>query len=99
MSRGFSRQDAQKIIRELSHEGSVVPTWHVYGKRGPGRNFDMPDALNVVREGEAVSDPEYSQDFGNWMCKVTGEDRDGDPLTLVVAFDEDKGELFIITGY
>lgn len=101
MPAGYSKEEAQKIITGIAQSpgGRLVPTWHIEEESGPTRNFDSIDVLQVLRTGRVVSEPEYIAEYKNWKCKVVGQDVEGEELTLVVAFDPDKGTLFIITGW
>ncbi|MFP3869353.1 MAG: DUF4258 domain-containing protein [Syntrophobacteria bacterium] len=101
MPAGYSKEEAQKTIRGIawSREGELVLTWHIEKESSPSRDFDFIDVLQVLRTGCVVSEPEYIAEYKNWKCRVVGRDMEGEELTLVVAFDPDKGRLFIITGW
>ena len=95
----YSKEEAQEIVRELSFHGTLVPTLHFEHESGPQRNFDMLDALRVIRSGMVISEPEYNEKHNSWKCEVEGKDIEGDRLTLIIAFNPDSRRLFIVTGW
>ena len=66
--------------------------------RGSTRIFDTFDVYRVLRDG-LICLNEWDEKHQNWKYQVSGPDIEGDPLTLVVAFDMANQLVKVITGH
>ena len=88
------------LDRALSTYGGIVLTDHLQ-HRGSTRVFDTFDVYRVLGDGIICLD-EWDEKHQNWKYrkdKVSGTDIEGDPLTLVVAFDMANQLVKVITGH
>lgn len=89
-------------VRELVHlfleEGSLLLPGH-FRERMQQRCFDLQDVVHVLlRSGDYRSKaPEWNPEFAQYRYTVVGDDLAGDPLTLVLAFDESR--MVLVTGF
>lgn len=65
----------------------------------PKRHVSLLDIINVLRTGEIVRDPEWSEEHGDWKYVVEGVDLDDDELRAVTVFFDDELTLLIVTVY
>lgn len=65
----------------------------------PKRQVSSLDIENVLRTGEVIREPEWSEDHGNWKYVVEGVDLDDDELSAVTVFFDEDLTLLIVTVY
>lgn len=82
----MTKEDAEKIIRSVSRGVLNISYgahfWQRVEERVPG--FSRLDAMNVLRRGQIISDPQWSEEFRNYRVKVRGPTDHG-KITIVVA--------------
>lgn len=64
----------------------------------PGRSVYTDDFLKVLSWGEIISS-EWQDTHKAYKCTITGEDVEGEKLTLVVAVSEAEFKIRCITVY
>jgi Domain of unknown function (DUF4258) len=94
----LSRADAKtKILEILHNEGDIIPTYHYNRERRNLRNAPLTDVINVLETGEIKRNPEWDNEYQNWVCNVEGYDVDEEELIVVTAIIEREWQLKIIT--
>lgn len=82
----MTREDAEKIIRSVAlgvlNIGYGAHFWQRVNERAPG--FTSLDAMNLLKRGKVVSDPQWNEEHRNFCVKVRGQTDHG-KITIVVA--------------
>jgi hypothetical protein len=82
----MTRTDAEGIIRSVGRGALNISYgahfWKRVSERTPG--FTRLDAMNILRRGEILSDPQWSEEHRNFRVKVRGRTDHG-RITIVVA--------------
>jgi hypothetical protein len=63
------------------------------------RNVGMDDVLKVLRKGTVSADPEWDDKFENWKYRVTGQDCEGERLSLIIALQPSEARITLITTF
>jgi hypothetical protein len=83
-------------IRELAAEGAYSQSDHILFDRGPLRDIDIFDALDVLRLGEIAGPIEPGFNPGEWKCKVTAKvDKSSRSLGVVTVVVQGKHLLMV----
>jgi hypothetical protein len=90
-------ESAKAKILEILESGYVQTGSHCQ-EQMQDREFLMPDILRVLQTGE-VKPGGAAGDEAKGIFRVYGYDIEGNPLALVVAIDEKRNRLRIITGF
>jgi len=59
----------------------------------------MSDVLNVFENGRISKPPEWNKEYEEYNYFVTGEDIEGEELTLRIAISEEEDMITLITPY
>ena len=82
----MTKKEAEEIIRLVGRGVLNVSYgahfWRRVNERAPG--FTRLDAMNILRRGVILSDPQWSNDHGNFRVWVRGQ-TDCGRITIVVA--------------
>lgn len=82
----MTKKEAEEIIRLVGRGALNISYgahfWRRVAERAPG--FTRLDAMNMLRRGEVLSDPQWNNDHGNFRVKVRGRTDHG-RITIVVA--------------
>lgn len=87
----LSPEVAQKIIRGIATNGSIVPTYHVEFESGSDRNCNLQDVTEILKNGIVKDQPEYDKNHQNWKYRVEGKSIDGDDsivITVILSYNE-----------
>ena len=94
----LSCQQARALLdRALVASDGLIWTGHAR-TRSHQRQFDVFDVRRVLAAG-VIAPGQWDVRYRDWTYAVAGVDLDGDPLTVVVAFDEGSGTVTVITAY
>jgi hypothetical protein len=85
----------EAIERLLARPASLVLTQHARA-RMMERRFTTDDILRVLQHGTVDPSPSWDDRGGTWTYKLSYRDLDGDPLTVVVALDD---QITVMTGH
>ncbi len=80
----MTKDEAKDFLRRYTNQ-CFVTTKHCR-KRMRERTVCMDDVLNALMWGK-VLDVEKAYREGEWKCKVSGKDVEGEPLVLIVIID------------
>lgn len=97
LPRTLSREDAAEKVRELVAEGGRV-VWRPHAlERMEERDITSTQIYNVLRRGEVVEDPKWSNKFDNWEIGFQDISA-GDLLTVRVALDVEQlmGDVVLV---
>lgn len=87
----------ETIQRILDASGSL--SWSRHARdRAVERRFTADDVLRVLRFGTVSFHPEWDERFEDWKYTVSGVDRDGVPLAVVIALEPRWHRITLITG-
>ena len=60
----------------------------------------MDDIQHMLRSAwNLAGKPEWSDEHHNWKYKLNGRDIDEDELTLIIAVQDDRVQILVITKY
>ena len=96
LTRAEAREEIRRLLL-LRGLGALSFVRHVR-ERARERNFDERDVEQVLMNG-SVDDVARDERHGNWKCRVTGTDVDGEDLTVIVALDPAWERITVITGF
>lgn len=91
-----SRDVLDIISSALGSAGAVLPSKH-FRERMPERNFDLQDALKVLKEASEAK-PKWNTNSKTWNYDLHGKDINGEELTIRIAI-EDGGHVIFVTGF
>jgi hypothetical protein len=95
----LSPEEAKRKIALFVREGWVVLSGHCRRDSMPKQNVSSLDIANVLRTGEIIREPEWSEEHGNWEYVVEGVDLEEDDLRAMTVFFDDELTLLIVTVY
>jgi len=88
--------EKELFIRQCAVEGRILWTYHV-NMRLEERKISTVDITIALNNCSIIE--EYSQDVFLPSYLVLGYDNKGNPVHVVIALDEKKGNIRIITSY
>lgn len=97
----FTPDEAIRKIRQILREGDTIFSQHLLKDIQSGRHgVSHQDVLHVLRSGEIISPPEWSDDHRNWKYKVEGTDlEEEEELRAITIIIEERFMIFIVTAY
>lgn len=95
----FTPEQATAAIRRVYFEGfSLIQTKH-FREELAKADATMQDVENVLEHGHVLRTPEWKATHRSWNYAVAGHDIEGEPLTVVVAIDEQRFSLLLVTAW
>lgn len=92
-------EQATAAIRRVYFEGlSLIRTKH-FREELAKADATMQDVENVLEHGHVLRAPEWKAKHRSWNYAVAGRDIEGEPLTVVVAIDEQRFSLILVTAW
>lgn len=92
-------EKATAEVRRMYLEGCpLVQTRHFRQELGKA-NATMQDAENVLENGYVLRPAEWKKEHRSWHYAVTGTDIEEEPLTVVVAIDDEGFRLVLVTAW
>ena len=88
-------QAHEAIERLIERPATLALTEHAR-TRMRERHFTIDDVLWVLRRGSVGANPEWDEKRQTWKYQIKHRDRDGEPLTLVVAIED---RITVVTGH
>lgn len=92
----MDKNQAKKILRNLSKTGSIILTKHC-SKQMIRRNVTTEDILFVLMWGN-IENIKKDNEYNTWKIEIKGNDLDGDKLVVQAAVNEEENTI-IITVY
>lgn len=68
----LSMDNARVLLLRAVMVGNVVITKH-FKTRGEERGFTTVDVERVLRNGRFCGEPEYSEEFNDWLFRIAGK--------------------------
>ncbi len=93
----LSPEVAKRKIALFVQQGRVVLSGHCRRSPPPKRQVSSLDIENLLRAGEIIREPEWSEEHGSWKYVVEGVGLDDDELKAVTVFFDDELTLLIVT--
>ena len=94
----LSPTEAYEAIQKLLELRDSL-SWTNHAKtRARERKFTSDDVRRVLVQGTVGANPEWKEEYQNWVYKVSGRDYDGEPLAVVIALEPHLGRITLITG-
>jgi hypothetical protein len=95
----FTPEQATAAVRRVYFEGfSLIQTKH-FREELAKADATMQDVENVLEHGHVLRAPEWKAKHRSWNYAVAGRDIEGEPLTIVVAIDERRFSLILVTAW
>lgn len=92
-------EQATAAVRRIYFEGlSLIRTKH-FREELAKADATMQDVENVLEHGHVLRTPEWKAKHRSWNYAVAGRDIEGEPLTVVVAIDEQRFCLTLVTAW
>ncbi len=80
----------------MGSAGAVFPS-KLFRERMPERNFDLQDALKVLKEASEAK-PKWNTKSKTWNYDLHGQDINGVELKIRIAI-EDASRVILVTGF
>lgn len=94
----LSATEAYEAIQKLLELRDSIG-WTDHAKiRARERRFTADDVRRVLIHGTVGANPEWKEQYQNWVYRVSGRDYDGEPLAVVIAIEPQFGRITLITG-
>ena len=95
-----NKSEASRLIKTIARDkdGMVNVRSHAK-KRMKERNVDMLDILCAFRNGKVLDDPKWDKDHNEWKYKFTGNNVEGDPITIITNINEKNKQIVLITAF
>lgn len=90
-------EELKSVINSaLLQRSFVFSRWHATA-RSKERNISVDDVVHICLRGEFTCTPRYENQ--NWIYEVVGKDLDGETTTVIIAVDNEKCWVTVITFY
>ena len=93
-----SRAQIKSLIREIIQHHRIFFGKHCREDSMPGRSVHSDDFMKVLNWGEII-EHKWDDKHQAYKCQITGEDIEGDKLTLIVSVSEIDFRIRCITVF
>lgn len=93
-----STAQIRSLIREIVQNHRINLGKHCRGESMPGRSVHSDDFMKVLSWGKII-DHKWDDKHRAYKCQITGEDIEGDKLTLIISVSEINFRIRCITVF
>lgn len=92
-------EQATAVVRRIYFEGLLLIQTKHFREELKKADATMQDVEYVLEHGHVLRPPEWKAEHRSWNYAVAGRDVEGEPLTVVVAINEQRFCLTLITAW
>lgn len=89
-------EELRTVLNSAEQRHTLVFSKHAKF-RSSDRSITFDDVVQVCLTGRFERAPRYENE--NWICEVEGKDLDGETTTVIIAVDNEKCWVTVITFY
>ncbi len=94
------KSEAARLIKAIARDNKGMVNVRSHAKRRmKERNIDMLDILCAFRNGRIIETPEWDKDHNEWKYKFTGNNVEGDPITIITNINKKNKQIVLITTF